>query len=280
MSAQFGGVVRAIIGRQGAQGRQIEGLRIAFDVIKTDAPSTPNTATIKFYNVGRATQAALREADSLVQLFAGYGDRVPLIFLGAITRVQVESDGTDIVATVHSGKSTTGTAPVNQAFSGQQTLKDMIGVAAAPLQALGIDTEAITDRPVQAPRGVRLSGEPGAVLNRLTRANDLDWFIDDGVVKVVPRGQSTQERAYTLSPSTGLIGSPRTVKPAFDTGGNRLSVEARCMLNPELRLRRIIQIAGTRDLEGWYQIRRIQHEGDLWGQTFSTLVECTPVEAR
>lgn len=279
MSRQFGRVARAIVGKPGQPGRLIDGLRISFKVTKDDG-SVPNTAEVKVWNLGPVSQAATREPNSIIQLFAGYGEQVPLLFLGAITGSKTESDGTDVITTIRSGKATTGTGALSQTFKGQQGLKDMLGKASEPLEALGLDLEAVTDTKINAPRGVVLSGDPTDVLNKLTRANNLDWFIEDGTVRVVPKGQSTQEAAYILSPQSGLVGSPKALKPSGNDDGNRLSVEVKASLNAALRVRRILQVSNTDDLAGWYQIRKVEHVGDIWGDDWFSTCECSPVQSR
>jgi len=280
MSRIFGRTYRLVIGKSGQRGVEITGLRISFRVEKFDG-STPNVGEIKVWNLSQTTRALAREPDTLVQLYAGYQDVTPLIFLGAVTRVSVEDDGVDSVTTITSGKQTTQALPIAQSFKGQQKLGGLLTKVAERYAPEGVDLSAIQDIPASGPRGITLSGEPTDVLNKLTRANNLDWFIEDGIVKVVPRGASTQDTAFILSPSSGLEGSPRALKPSASVGGSRLSVEATARLNGELRTRRLVQIAGTTDHAGWYLIRRVLHEGDLWGtgaKSWSTTIEATPIE--
>lgn len=282
MSQIFNRTYRLVFGLAGQPGAQITGLRVAFKVEKHDGASA-NTATIKVWNLSKTTRELAQQSNAIVQLFAGYGDNAPLIFLGAITRVTEEDDGVNSVTTIHSGKATTGAAPLSTTINGQAFARDVLGKAIEPLQAIGVDVTAVPNKPIAAPRGITLSGEPGAVLNKLTRANNLDWWIEDGVVTVAPRGFATQDTAFVISPQSGLEGSPRPIKPSKDVGGSRLSVELTARLNAEFRVRRILQVANTRELAGWYLIRRILHEGDTWAtgsKSWSSTVEATPIQAR
>lgn len=278
MSRAFDARIRVLIGPPGRPGRAIEGLRIAFTVEKDDAPDVANRAEVKIYNLAKGSRDATREPNALIQVFAGYRDALNLVFLGAITRSVTDDDGTDIITTVTSERDTVGKGTLSTTLKGQQKLKDVLKAATAPLEAAGIDLSAVEDGVVNAPRGVVLSGPPGQVLNKLTRANNLDWFVEDGVVRVVPRGVSTQERAFVISPTSGLVGSPRPLKPSTDEGaGRRLGIEFSARLNGAFRLRRVVQIAGTEELAGWYQLRKIKHEADLWAQKWDSVCEATPV---
>lgn len=287
MSTNFDRVVRAVISVGGAtQGVEINGLRISFTVTKDDLPypSWP-TAQIRIWGLSTTTQELTRQRNALIQLYAGYAGAVGLIFVGAITHSVTERDGVEVVTALESAR------PVPLVFNISRTLNTQAGLGLhdalrATVQGFGegvtLDLSGVENTPLNTiyPRGVVLDGEPGPVLNRLTRANRLDWTIEDGVVRVLRRGESTREPAVVLSPRTGLVGSPAPMQ--YGAGSLvRAASEITCLLNPEIRIRRIVALTGTVDLEGWYLVRKLTHTGDSgFSNDFYTRVEATPIRPR
>lgn len=287
MSLNFDRVVRAVISVGAAsQGVEINGLRISFSVSKDDMPfpSWP-TASVRIWGLSTTTQELTRQRNALIQIYAGYAGAVGLIFVGAITHSVTERDGVEVVTVLESARPVPLVFNISRTLSAQSGLglHDALRAAAAGFgQDVAIDVSGVEDTPLSTayPRGLVLDGEPGPVLNRLTRANRLDWTIEDGVVRVLRRGESTREPAVVLSPRTGLVGSPAPMQ--YGTGGLvRAAAEITCLLNPEIRIRRIVALAGTVDLQGWYLVRKVTHTGDSgFSNDFYTRVEATPIRPR
>lgn len=269
--------VRVVIGAPGEEGFEITDLRCAFKIKKTDG-SAPNYATLDIYNLSRQSAERTRAANQVVQIFAGYGEVTPLLFLGAITRSETTNEGTETITKIESGKALASTPPVSKTFKGPQKLEGVLGAIAEPLQGVITDFTGVPDVSVSAPRGVRLSGSPRKALNKYTAANGLEWYIEDGVLRVVPRGQPYNDRAVLLTPDSGLIGAPKPTQANAQQSG-RAAVTIVSTLNGELRPRRILAVDDVQNHAGWYLIRSVEHVGDLWGE-FRTTCEATPIERR
>lgn len=280
MTRAFSKVIRTVVGRAGEEGVELTNpLAQRFRVTLNDGPE-PNAAQLTVWGLAQETAERTRERDTLLQIYAGYGETEWLLFLGALTRSATVRDGVDVTTELESGKATVGGSAVSQTLAGQQQLADVLEITSRGLNALGIDTSQVSG-PINAPRGVSVAGDPATVLNRLTRANRLDWFVENGIVRFVPRGQPVSQVATVLTPDTGLIGSPRSMQLQLGGGASRAGAELKSVLNGELRVRSIVQVEDTREMAGWYMVRRITHEGSLWGtDPMTTTLECTPVEAR
>lgn len=303
MTVQFLRRVRVIISKPGAtQGTRFdEALRIAFEVTKRDG-STQNECKVKIYNVSKDSLELIRTRNAVIQLYAGYAEVVPLIYKGVITRVTVDYDKGDVIVNLESKRGfltiprrDPSASPlarqvqgyIKRTFNGQVSLLDSLQTVVSDVQAalgdyareIAADLTKVPTTPARAPRGLTLSGPPQDVLTTYTQANGLDWWEEDGVLRVVPRGDASREQAYLISPDSGLIGSPKA-KVAGKTQKATGAVELVCLLNGELRARRAIQVQGTRSLTGWYLIRKVEHKGDTWATEFYTSVEATPIKAR
>jgi len=280
MARAFGKRIRVVVGRAGEQGVELGGgLRVSFAVNKNDGPE-PNTAKVSVWGLSQETAERTRERDTLMQIYAGYGDQEWLVFLGAVTRSATTRDGVEVKTDLESGKPTVGGGALSVSLPGQQQLTDVLQIASKGLNALGVDTGDVSGV-IRSPRGVTLAGDPAAVLNKLTRANGLDWTVEDGVVRFIRRGEPASGEALLLTPDSGLIGSPKSMQMQLGQGAARAGVELRSVLFGAVRTRGIVQVQDTQEMAGWYLIRRIAHQGDLWGtEPMTTVLECTPVEAR
>ena len=320
----WGRVVRVVIGpvNQTTQtelssvgSSDASGFRIAFEVAKKDQ-SASNQATVKIWGLAKSTIEQLRKPLSSVQLYAGYGDVVPLVYKGIVTRVKVELEGAEVVCVIESQKdylsvprptqSSAATTPlnttttnlpqtINRTLSGQVGLvegleliwedtKQLAGAFALAMakdfsQLAGASTSG-RPAPAKGSRGLRLEGTPTEVLAKYAQANNLDIWMEDGVLRAVAKGQASRERAFVLSPNSGLVGSPKAKLSGKDQRGAG-AVEVTVLLNPELRVRRTVQISGTKELSGWYLIRAVRHTGDSgWDTAYYSELELTPLKAR
>lgn len=305
MAVQFLRRVRVIVSKPGSSvgTRFDESLRIAFEVTKKDG-STQNECKIKIYNLSKDSLELIRTRNAVIQLYAGYGDVVPLLYKGIITRVTTDYTSGDVIANIESKRGflsiprrdPASTSPlarqvqgyIKRTFTAQTSLLDGLRVVVGDIKTvageyasqIADDLTKVPSTTARAPRALTLSGTPDQVLTSFTGANGLDWWEEDGVIRVVPKGDASREQAFVLSPDSGLIGSPKA-KISGKTQKASGAVELVCLLNGELRVRRAVQVAGTRTLTGWYLVRKVEHKGDSgWDTEFYTYVEATPIRAR
>lgn len=272
MTRQFRRYVRVVIGVPGEEGRAIEGLRIGFEVIKQDGQAL-NTAKIKIWGASDDTVALASRRDASVQLIAGYGGVGGLLFLGTITRVISTRADAERILEIESGDGQAAAGkPAALTLGGGTSLKDTLGPLAGIAQ-IGLDLAGIdANAPLQAPRGVSLSGPALGQVNRIAKLNKLDWTIEDNVLRLFKRGEASTLPALLVTPNTGLIGAP---KPG--TAGR---IELRMLASSEVRLRRIIRLE-SRDVTGWFLVRRVKHTGDSgWASEYYSDIEATPIKAR
>lgn len=283
--------------------------RIAFSVGKKDGKKGGNVCEVRVWGLSRSTQDLIRRPRSMIQLYAGYGDVVPLLYKGIITRVKIEAEGAEVVTVIESTKGfltiprpTVLTAEqraaralvkqasgyISRVFAPEVSVLDGLKVIAADVKdaagefasQIALDFDQVASAPKAASKQKRLAGTPSQVLDGYAAANNLDIWMEDGVLRATPRGASTREQAFVLSPQTGLIGSPQPKKAGKNEKGSS-TVELTCLLNGELRVRRAVQLRDTKALSGWYLIRSVSHKGDNEdGDEYYTTLEVTPIKAR
>lgn len=261
----FRRLTRVDIAAPGQEGVSVEGLRISFEVVKTDGPVL-NTAKVQIYNAAETTIAAATRRDATIQLHAGYGDAAGLIFLGTVTRAYLERDGAERTLYIESGDGQAAVGkPVNLTLQGGSTIRDALGplgaIAGQAIDASGLDLNA----QLPSSRGVTLSGPVYGQVNRIARLNRWDWTVEDGRIVITKRGEATTLPALVISAQTGMVGAPGP--------GDAGKLAVKTLLNPLARLRRIVQL-DAQDFAGWYLIRRIRHLGDSgWAPDYYTELE-------
>lgn len=87
--------------------QQPTAMHINFSLSKNDS-STSNTGKVTVWNLSDAHIAVLNEKDCCVQLKAGYGKTMGLIFSGLVSFVCTEKDGADQKTTIEVTDSTVG----------------------------------------------------------------------------------------------------------------------------------------------------------------------------
>lgn len=280
MTVQITRQTRLIIGPSGEPGREVEGLRMTFDVTKQDGVFA-NLGKFSIYNADAETVAASRVRGSLVQCFAGYLDGgAQLLYLGEITRSETTREGVDRVTKLECGDGASALKlPLTpRQITGGVDVATALKAAAAPLeQALGKQlnvsaaVRALEGQPSPFPRGLVLSGNAATTVNRICAAARLDWMIEDGELVVMPRGAAVAQDAIYLDPDA-IIGEPRQLE--------RWRIEVKMLLRPEVRLRRILVIRDMGpDWDGWYLTRSVRHAGDSgWSPEYYTTVEATRID--
>lgn len=257
--ALWGRQVVLSIGPEGGEGRQFSGFRVRFRVTMSRS-STPNEAVIEAYNLNPASIALAQEPTSVVELRVGH--EVPLlIFRGNPTKngVRLDRQGTDTVLRIEAqdGGRAYREARVSVSFSTSTTAQQVFDAVA---DQLGVPRGTIrVPADVTFPRGVVLNGPAREVLDRLSRSFASEWFVRDGVLQFVGRGEDTGESAVVFSADAGnLVGSP-TPK---DDG----AIEVKALLAPSLRPGKVFSVQSV-DYNGLYTADDVEFTGDSGWET-------------
>jgi hypothetical protein len=249
-------------GMKGVLGRSYTDLRLVFKIEKSISPQ-PNKATIQVYNLTKDSRGMAEQQGVLVFLKAGYGGQNEGLFVGNAARVLSREEGTEIITEFECGdgekeyqestldQSFAPGTPVNVVFESlAQALKVTRG------QMLGIKPETYLN-------GLTLSGSVRDHLDMLTAKQDLEWSIQDGALQITPRDVPTLDTAVLLTPSTGLIGTPRKK----DKG-----LEIVSLLQPGIRPGRLIAVESD-FIKGVFRCLRVVHQGDTHGKEWYSTVE-------
>jgi hypothetical protein len=275
-------------------------------VVRAADVETPNTLTVRVWNVAPDVVARIRNPDFAgetgpgprVKLQAGYEGNLAIIFDGTIKQTRSGKENpTDTYFDILAGD---GDRPYNEAL-----IRAVI--AAGPLQGQARfdaikkafeDAGAATGGYIPpivfpvAPRGRVLFGMARDGMRDLADSLGMSWSIQNGQLQLLPRQGYLPGQAVVLNAQTGLIGRPEQTENG---------IRAKCLLNPLIRIGGLVQIdnksinqttireqgfpqytsfslpAPVTD-EGVYRVYVADHFGDTRGQEWYSDLTCLAVD--
>lgn len=243
------------------------GFRIRFNCKKTMSLS-PNFGSIAIYNINEESRSYFERTNNLVTLEVGYANSPKLIFKGNVGRGRTTKVGDDYITTVEvqDGLYAVQNSRIDQSFNpGIQknaAITTMVdAIAAVPGMAKGQIYGLPNDGYNQ---GVVLSGPAMDKLKEVCDGNDLNFFVEDHKIYILPVGTARDNPPVKLSVETGLVGIP-------ERGNGRLSLRA--LLNPEISLLQLVLVK-SKFVNGIFVANQVTNTGDTWGNEWFSEIEC------
>ena len=254
------------MGPKGGQGVRIEGLRVAFDITKTNKKSA-NNAKIMIYNLNESNKSLLKTKEDLsLTLEIGYGiNNIDLLFTGDIVRSSTQRSGPDFISTIEvdDGDQALTTATIDKSYVAGTNLKTVINDSLQSMKDAGQivigSINSIKDDIAQ--NGFTASGLASSVIDQITKKQGLEFSIQDNETQILGVDEDTGEEAIVLTPTTGLIGSPRIGligKEASKIDG----IEFKALIQTtRFKPGRVAQIK-SREVDGFFKILKSKFTGD------------------
>jgi len=253
---------------------QVLGLRITFS-IQLGIAFDPNTAKISIYGLGpNDREMAVRRGTS-IELYAGYkATGARLIFKGRVLFGLIERPGADWVVNLESvdGFSRKAVAFTLPAGTAKSAILERLRA-----EMDGVDKGPIKDQPTGTlTRPLVFAGNVEELLREYSEDHGLETSIQNQRLQSHGENSDTGEGIILLTPDTGLEGSPIRTRAGL---GNLVfaspGVQVSMRLRPELRPGRKLEIhsdvlAGG---QGTFKTFRVSHEGDSWGDAWTTGTE-------
>lgn len=240
---------------------KLVGLTIDFDIVKSLAAKTPNTAEVRIRNLNPDHRKQLQQLDKVyVSIEAGYEEGTALIFRGDLRDIVSAKEGTDWITTVTSDSGRRARKKrILKSFAPGASVSDVLNAAAKGMGvALGntaLKTVATKIKGTQSDKffnGYALAGAIDQELDRLARSVGLEWSIQDDQLQFLDRGQPLKGTGAKLTAGTGLVGSPEK--------GTKGVMEARALMMPELVPGRRVQIE-SEHVQGTFRIETAHYRG-------------------
>ncbi len=226
-----------VVADESGDGLDLSGLAISFAIKKTDG-QTPNTASIKIYNLAAETAKKIQKEFTSVTLQAGYESNYGVIFDGNIKRCTLGRENVvdhyiDIQAA--DGDEAYNFAVVNATLAAGAKQRDQLEAASKAMAQLGVSsgyTDDATDGPA-LPRGKVMYGMARDYYRQSAESAGCSWSIQDGKVQVVKLSGVLPSTAVQLNSASGLIGTPEQTSDG---------VKFRCLINPKLSIGGMVHI--------------------------------------
>lgn len=268
-----------------------QSFKINFNVV-VNTSSSPNSATIKIYNLSADTKSKLKDimnknqqlqADGKkplnVFLSAGYAQSngAELIFSGNITDVYTMYQEPNYVTILScfDGAFTLRDTFVNIAYQNGIDSNTVIQQIVNSMKVTIDQTSVYLDKNFKLANGISLSGKAKNALDNITQKAGLQWFISNGQVRIASQKEPTNEPAIVIGPGTGLIGSPQRMQTqGFNAANVNVidSYKCKILLQPKCVPFRQVNLQ-TKDVNGFYTIESVQHNGDTYGDEWTTALQ-------
>jgi hypothetical protein len=238
---QFGRKIGLLVGGSGSNALDLSSLEISFRINQADW-NAPSTAYIRVFNPAQSTVASIQAEFSTVALQAGYQNgNFAIIFSGTI--MQVRTGKMDSVTRFLDIRAADGDlfhnyGIVNSVLQPGASNSSQLSALKSTLNNNGISIDPNANQPLSQsggiyPRGKVLIGLGKAYMNNAADAATATWFIEQGVLKIVPLTGVLPGTAVAINSKTGLVGVPE----ATENG-----IYVRTLLNPLIKVGTAVQL--------------------------------------
>ena len=252
----------------GGPARTLSGLRVLARA-RRSLTQTPDASTFSVFGPAPGSVQDLQTPGCVVRVLAGYRDDLACVLSGTVrpATLDVVRQSGEVVASaeVVDARVEVRQRAVSRAWDqalASEVIAWAIGAAGLARGTVRLGTD------IQYVRGFTALGVVGDVLTQLAEDTGSTLTIQDGVVSFVPAGEQKRASSLLISPTSGLIGSPRRM----DEG----KVEAVCLLAPTLRPGDGYRVQGV-DLAGDYRAIDVEIDIDSREGPFYTRIVGAPL---
>jgi hypothetical protein len=269
--------VEVTVGPKGGEGFKIDGLKIAFNIEKTDSPD-PNKGKIQIYNLSESTSAKVTVAKNHITLKAGYLDEtIGAIFFGDVLDGRRYKDGQDYCTEleVFDGRASVMSGHIAVSYAKETESRT---VAQAFLEALGMPFKGLEHIPAgeSYPHGYCYIGMAGDGLRDVLNRYGLMYTVQNEMIYIIRPGEAADKTGLRLTPSTGLLTTPQPVSDKTGEGDEAAEASNRwkfaTMLFPELIPGAACKVESS-TLNQEVIIRKAVYSGDNWGGDYQIDIE-------
>ena len=276
--------VKVKIGRAGGgaglfQNVDSKGHTISF-MVEKDSTKKSNKAIVKLYNLSTSSSSFLALPNNVIEVFAGFGNDCPRIFLGTVISCDDTYNGKDKITTIigaDGGKEMSSTPILinkKDTVTSTELLKEVSG-------NLGLSFKmgnGVAEIPFS---GYSFVGQGQDALTEICDSINAMWFINNNVINVVNYDGYSQNLGYEINAGSGLIGTPShaVVDKFFNerkkqkeektarNSKNGYGYSFDTLLNPYINIRDLVHLS-SKTITDYMYIESIKHEGATNGGAF------------
>jgi hypothetical protein len=272
-------------------GIDLSELHIKFKVRNTTA-QTLKRSEIRIYNLNQDTARKIQNEFTRVELSAGYGDEVGLIFQGQIAQIQVgRENATDSYVHIFAqdGDAAYNFATTNRTFAKGWTPDQMYDALLQDMSSFGISAGYKPEFSTEAAsRGMACYGMTRDHLRNLAEHQGCEWNIENGKLNFVKLSSFLPGEAVVLNSASGMIGTPEmtiqglVVSSLLNSNiksGGQIKIDNASIASLKINIPYAgNEVAPGTDADGAYTSRVVQHVGDNRGLEWYTSMICVAVD--
>lgn len=266
-------IVEALIGPPGSAGLKFTQEYMTGSV-KSFRGSKPNEATLTIHNLSEGTIAQLEAPGQVLQILAG--ETIPgSLFIGDITTRGVVTKNQQpertTTITAKDGRRTYRDLQLSKSYPPNtpvaNVVQDILTAATLPPHSLALNPSNVY--PADSfPAGWAFQGRWRQALTEILAPRGFYWTIQGKVLFVLNDSSTSPGNVPSITPQTGLIGSPVRTKK----GANVVSV-----LNPGIVAGRGLQVT-SQFFNGLYRAAVVTHQFDSDGVKWTSTAQCEVIK--
>lgn len=235
--SMYGRNLSLIVGDDNGNALDLSDLRVVFQTKRGDL-STPNSLSVRVYNMNPATMARVQKEFKRVRLLAGYESNCGLIFDGSLIQARFGREtatDTCLYLTCADGDRAYNFCTVSTTLAKGWTPADVIHVCAKEMEKYGVTLGYVPPLPeVRGPRGVTLFGMVKDILSEVAEQTNTYWSIQDGRLQFVPKDSYVPSQEIPIIDSkSGMVGMPAQLRNA---------IQVRTLMRPDIKISQLIQL--------------------------------------
>jgi len=204
--------VEVTIGPKGGEGVKINGLKIAFEIEKTDKPEA-NTGKISIYNLSKETHDKICVAGNHCTLKAGYLDEtITAIMFGDVVKGLRKKSGPDYITEIEikDGRVSVMGGLVSVSYAVDT---DALTIVQDLIDAIGLPSKGTDLIPSDATYHGAFSdiGLASDILRKVLNKFDLRYTVQNEMIYILKDGEASESTGLRLSTETGLLTIPQPV---------------------------------------------------------------------
>jgi hypothetical protein len=229
---------------------------LEFDITRNVLTSA-NVCQVRVFNLNKRNRNQIRFDISNygelrgIELRAGYGDNLPIVFAGNVSQAWSAREGVNFVSQIecYDGGYALANGTFDQQFIANTFQKDIL---TSMIQTLpGVTVGVIGEVEGQISRGNAYSGNTADLINQLVPNQ---FFIDNQKANILGDSECLQGDITVISPDAGLLGTPIREETI---------VNFDMLFEPRLKIGQLITLRSVTDdsFNGDYKVISVKHRG-------------------
>lgn len=231
---------------------------VEFDITR-NILSSANVSSIRVFNLNANNRSQIRKNVNdygdlrLINLQAGYGNNLPVVFQGNITQAWSVREGVNFITQIESfdGGYAFANSVSNTNFPANATQQTVVDSLVQNLAASGVNPGVIGSFEGTLSRGNSYSGNTTDILREITGGR---FYIDNGKAFALSDNECISGPVTTIDSSSGLLGTPVREQTIINFD---------MLFEPRLLLAQLITLNSITEsnFNGQYKIISLKHRG-------------------